>query len=71
LESGSKNAYETASRMSWDIAAPSWEDFPLMQRWFATGEAIAHLRYLEGKELIQRQPVDGQILYSTDSGSRL
>jgi glyoxylase-like metal-dependent hydrolase (beta-lactamase superfamily II) len=71
LERGSRNAYQTASQMSWDIVARSWEDFPIMQRWFATGEAIAHLRYLEEKGLIDREVVDGQSFYSTDGKSRL
>ena len=71
LEKGRKNAYETASQMSWDIVAKSWEDFPIMQRWFATGEAIAHLRYLEDKGLIQRQLVAGQSCYASDGMSRL
>jgi glyoxylase-like metal-dependent hydrolase (beta-lactamase superfamily II) len=66
-----KTAYQTASEMSWDIVARSWEDFPIMQRWFATGEAIAHLRYIEGKGMIERELVDGQVLYSSDGKSRL
>jgi glyoxylase-like metal-dependent hydrolase (beta-lactamase superfamily II) len=66
-----RTAYETASRMSWDIVARSFEDFPIMQRWFATGEAIAHIRYLEHKGLIRRETVDGRILYSSDGRTRL
>jgi len=71
LTGARKTAYQTASEMSWDIVASSWGDFPIMQRWFATGEAIAHLRYVEGKGLIRRDVVDGQILYSSDGRSRL
>ena len=71
LTSDRKTAYQTAGEMSWDIVARSWEEFPVMQRWFATGEAIAHIRYVEGKGMIQRQLVDGQILYSSDGSSRL
>jgi glyoxylase-like metal-dependent hydrolase (beta-lactamase superfamily II) len=66
LARGIKNAYDTAAEMTWDIVAKSWEDFPLMQRWFATGEAIAHLRYLENKDLVERQGTDGEIVYATD-----
>jgi hypothetical protein len=57
--------------MSWDIVARSWDDFPIMQRWFATGEAIAHLRYLESKGLIRRELAGEQIFYSSDGVSRL
>jgi glyoxylase-like metal-dependent hydrolase (beta-lactamase superfamily II) len=71
VKRGGQNGYETASQMSWDIRARSWEDFPIMQRWFATGEAIAHLRYLEGKGLVQRELSDGHNVYSTDGTSRL
>ena len=48
------SAYEVASRMSWDIDCESWELFPVAQKWFATGEALAHLRYLEGEGRIRR-----------------
>jgi glyoxylase-like metal-dependent hydrolase (beta-lactamase superfamily II) len=48
------SAYEIASRMSWDIKCDSWEAFPLAQKWFATGEAISHLRYLNEKGWTER-----------------
>jgi hypothetical protein len=41
--------------MTWDLKAASWEDFPVAQQWFATGEALAHLRYLEVAGRIGRQ----------------
>lgn len=40
------NAYDAAGLMSWQIRARDWEDFPLSQKWFATGEALAHLVHL-------------------------
>lgn len=49
LATGTYNAYQTAARMSWDIRCDTWEEFPVAQKWFATGEAMAHLRYLENK----------------------
>jgi glyoxylase-like metal-dependent hydrolase (beta-lactamase superfamily II) len=48
------SAYEIASRMTWDIKCDSWEAFPLAQKWFATGEAISHLRYLNEKGWAER-----------------
>lgn len=48
------NAYEIAAGMTWDIDCATWDDFPVAQKWFATGEAIAHLRYLEGDGRIVR-----------------
>lgn len=40
-------AYEIAAKMRWSIRARDWADFPLPQKFFATGEAKAHLDYLE------------------------
>lgn len=48
-------AFAVASKMTWDLVADSWEDFPVAQKWFATGEAISHLRYLENRGEIRRQ----------------
>jgi glyoxylase-like metal-dependent hydrolase (beta-lactamase superfamily II) len=69
LERGPRNAYRTASEMTWDIVAKSWEDFPVMQKWFATGEAIAHLRFLEDRNFISRELINGIITYSAPSSS--
>jgi len=52
LDDTPQSAYETAARMNWDIKAACWEDFPIAQQWFATGEALSHLRYLEEKGTI-------------------
>lgn len=41
-----KCSERVAALMHWDIKAKSWEDFPKAQKWFATGEATAHLEYL-------------------------
>jgi len=49
-----KSAYAIAAQMSWDIECERWEDFPVAQKWFATGEAIAHLRYLESEGKVRR-----------------
>ena len=64
LQKGDRNAFQVASQMSWDIICESWELFPVSQKWFATGEAIAHLIYLEGKNLIYRERVEGEVIYS-------
>jgi len=40
--------------MTWDIDCDTWEAFPLAQRWFATGEAIAHLQFLEKEGRVTR-----------------
>ena len=55
LKKGNNNAYQVASQMSWDIDYKSWELFPPQQKWFAFGEAMAHLKYLEEKGEVQQQ----------------
>lgn len=57
------NGFDTASRMSWDIKADSWEAFPIAQQWFATGEALAHLHYLESKNRMEKTEHNGIILW--------
>ena len=59
LASGDKNAYQTAAQMTWDIKADCWDEFPVAQKWFAMGEAIAHLRCLEER---------GRVKSSTNGG---
>jgi glyoxylase-like metal-dependent hydrolase (beta-lactamase superfamily II) len=61
--SGPLTAYAVAARMRWDISARSWEEFPVAQKWFATGEAIAHLRCLETEDRIRRLPEETVIAY--------
>jgi glyoxylase-like metal-dependent hydrolase (beta-lactamase superfamily II) len=51
----SMNAFQIASNMTWDFVSEGWDQFPATQKWFATGEAISHLRYLEkAGRLIQK-----------------
>ena len=59
LKSGALSAFQVASQMSWDIESESWDQFPVAQKWFATGEAISHLRYLEEEGELVRT-VDGK-----------
>jgi len=59
IDQGNCNAYKTAGLMQWDIRAKSWDDFPVAQKWFATGEALAHLQYLEQNKKIIRKTIDG------------
>jgi glyoxylase-like metal-dependent hydrolase (beta-lactamase superfamily II) len=58
-----RTAFEVASRMTWDLDCDSWEEFPRAQKWFATGEAIAHLRYLEKQGSILRKDEERMITF--------
>jgi len=66
LEKGKKNAFQVASQMSWDIICDSWDLFPVSQKWFATGEAIAHLKYLKENGMIRKEIQRQKILFSLD-----
>jgi len=54
LSKNTMSAYDIAAGMTWDIDCESWEQFPVAQKWFAVGEAIAHLLYLESQGRIKR-----------------
>lgn len=57
------NGYEIAARMRWQIRAKSWVDFPINQKWFATGEAAAHLEALLAQGAIGCEETAGQMIY--------
>ncbi len=67
LKQGRMRAYEVASLMTWDINCDSWEAFPASQKWFATGEAIAHLRYLEDSGQVFREKKAGCFVFSANN----
>jgi hypothetical protein len=50
--------------MSWDILCDSWDLFPVSQKWFATGEAIAHLKYLMEKGIIRAEMRERRRVFS-------
>ncbi len=64
LKKGEQTAYQVAAQMTWDIDCARWEDFPLPQQWFAGGEALAHLQYLQGKGKVKRRDVEGKAFFS-------
>ena len=55
--------YEIAGRMRWKIRSRSWADFPLEQKFFAVGEALAHLDYLEARGRVFRREEGGKRRY--------
>ena len=51
--------------MHWDIKARTWEEFPSSQKWFAAGEAMAHITYLKKRGLVKESILDnGVLVYS-------
>ena len=60
-------AYEIAGRMAWGIRCRSWADFPLTQKFFAVGEALAHLDYLTVRGRAVRRWDGTRYRYFTDN----
>ncbi|MFH1169209.1 MAG: MBL fold metallo-hydrolase [Chloroflexota bacterium] len=64
LAGGARTAFQVAAYITWDIDCSSFELFPPVQKWFATGETIAHLRYLEVAKKVRSEIRGGRILFS-------
>ncbi|MBS4024074.1 MAG: MBL fold metallo-hydrolase [Clostridia bacterium] len=68
INSGEKmTAYEIAAKMSWSLSHKSWDDYPPAQKWFAMGEAMAHLEYLAENNSIEKIKRDGNIFFKLKS----
>jgi hypothetical protein len=50
--------------MTWKIRAKDWADFPTPQKWFAVGEAMAHLDHLIAQGRVVRTFADGLYYYN-------
>lgn len=64
LKDGAKTAYQVSPCISWDFKCKSWKLFPAQQKWFAFGETLAHLKYLEEEGKAQSKRQGDYILYS-------
>jgi len=69
LGMGDKDAFQIGSLMGWDIVYESWDAFPVSQKWFAIGEVIAHLKYLEERGDIRHYTKNRSRLYSLNLDS--
>ena len=67
LGKGPMSAFQVAAHMTWDIAYESWDQFPVAQKWFATGEAISHLRYLEDEGRLVRRKENQIVKFALDT----
>jgi len=56
-------AYQVAGRMAWSIRSRNWAEFPLTQKFFAVGEALSHLDYLERRGRVTRVEKNGKFVY--------
>lgn len=55
--------YDITGKMTWKIRAKNWQDFPDTQRWFAVGECLAHLDYLEARGRVRGSEDHGVLRY--------
>lgn len=54
---------EVTKKLHWNISSKNWDAFPKSQKWFAAGEAHAHLEHLLAVKKIQRTKVNGILYY--------
>jgi len=66
LKKGKQNVFQIASQMTWDITYKSWDLFPPSQKWFAFGEAMAHLKYLEEEGKVGREIQEQGVVFYTE-----
>ncbi len=63
LSKGRMTPYQVAGLITWDLNCSSWEQFPMEQKWFATGETISHLEHLRHLNKVQRLRNNGNHFY--------
>lgn len=60
---GSSTVRTVTKNMHWEISFRNWDDFPNSQKWFAAGEAHAHLERLRALRKVDYEIKDGLIYY--------
>ena len=60
---GSSTVRTVTKNMHWDISAKNWDDFPNPQKWFAAGEAHAHLERLRALGKVDYEIKDSLLYY--------
>ncbi|RVU53882.1 MBL fold metallo-hydrolase [Anaerosphaera multitolerans] len=63
LEKGAETVRDVTKQLQWDISAKNWDEFPKSQKWFAAGEAHAHLEHLRAKGVCNYRYNDGVLHY--------
>lgn len=61
IKEGPVSCRDVVQAMHWDIRSKSWADFPPSQKWFAAGEAHAHLDRLEAMGLVTKEEGEGGV----------
>lgn len=60
---GPSTVRTVTKNLHWDIRSKSWDDFPASQKWFAAGEAQAHLERLRALGEVDYEVRDGVWYY--------
>lgn len=63
IREGWKTPNETAAQMHWELSYKEWEEFPSPQKWFASGEALAHLEHLVYQGIAETYNHNGSWFY--------
>ena len=61
LHTGASSVVDVARGISWHTPYATWEEWPLKQKYFAIGETIAHLSYLEEKGFVEHVVTGGSL----------
>lgn len=61
---GKSTVRTVTKHLQWDITSKSWDDFPKSQKWFAAGEAHAHLEHLRALGEVIMEEENGVLYYS-------
>lgn len=64
LGDGQKNVLEITPHIRWEITARTWDEFPPAQKWFAFGETLAHVKYLEAQGIVRASFQQGMVRYA-------
>ncbi|MCR2044583.1 MBL fold metallo-hydrolase [Anaerosalibacter massiliensis] len=63
-KSGRSTVRTVTKQLQWDIKSKNWDEFPKAQKWFAAGEAHAHLEHLRALGEVTMEEEDGVLYYS-------
>lgn len=63
-KSGRSTVRTVTKQLHWDIKSKNWDDFPKSQKWFAAGEAHAHLEHLRALGEVTMEEENGVLYYS-------
>ena len=60
---GRSTVRSVTKQLHWDINSRNWDDFPKAQKWFAAGEAHAHLEHLRALGEVTMEEAGGVLYY--------